>query len=133
MRLFLAVDLPPDVKMDVLQFGREKLTNLQISPTREANLHITVKFLGAVNNENISKLQSVLDSLNLGPSFELRLANAGVFPRQALELVSCQAAASRLRGGYGVELAWNERRPRSQMSRAISRIGWETAAHAVEF
>ena len=79
IRIFIAVDLPKDYI--------EKITNIQ-SKFKHFNVklvepdlvHITLKFLGDVNENKIEQIKEALDMINI-PSFDARIGNIGVFPK----------------------------------------------------
>ena len=57
MRLFLAIDIPENLKEEVAKF-QEQFKIKGIKLVEKENLHITVKFLGEVDEE---KLKEILD------------------------------------------------------------------------
>jgi len=77
MRLFIAFDVPAGIK-EYLHGIQEKLNgNALFSMTRE--FHMTLKFLGEVPEENISKIAESLKEVRFKP-FKTSLDNIGFFP-----------------------------------------------------
>ncbi|WP_217589823.1 RNA 2',3'-cyclic phosphodiesterase [Lentibacillus saliphilus] len=77
---FIAIGLPNDIKSWLLQ-KQEALKPLlpyQIW-TYEEDLHVTLKFLGAVNDEQLTAIDQELNNADLGYSFSLQLGTLGFF------------------------------------------------------
>lgn len=77
-RLFVAVDVPDEI--------RAKLSGLRASDLAGARwvkpeqLHLTIRFLGAVPDDDVPALRERLAGLVPPPAFHLSLAGVGVFP-----------------------------------------------------
>ena len=83
-RIFLAIDLS-DAARDVcaahLEVLRSGFPNVRVGWERREKLHLTLKFLGSVDNGTLEELQTrVEDFTQKYASFVLRLQDAGVFP-----------------------------------------------------
>ncbi len=81
MRLFVAVELPPDVK-DALYRDAMYLRGEGVRasyPSRDA-YHITLKFLGEVPDGDVEGVCRALSSVSGVPPFEVRVEGRGVFP-----------------------------------------------------
>jgi 2'-5' RNA ligase len=52
-------------------------------PVPPGNLHLTVRFLGRVEEPTRDRLTAALDEIDLGGGFELRLGAMGAFPRSS--------------------------------------------------
>ena len=75
MRLFIAVDLPLDVKnsLELLKpFVKGRLV-------KKEHMHVTLKFLGEVGDEKVPRIISSLKEISF-PAFRVKLAKAGAFP-----------------------------------------------------
>ena len=89
MRLFIAVAFPADVKKSLaalsesLRVGAEKAR-----PTREENYHLTLVFLGEV--EDAAPAERLLESLPR-TGFALTLGKSGRFPRDEGDLIFLRA------------------------------------------
>lgn len=59
-RVFFAVDLSPDTKMKLLSY-QEKFIDLEAQPIDPANFHITLSFLGELNER---KIETIMDNLS---------------------------------------------------------------------
>ncbi|MEW6063488.1 MAG: RNA 2',3'-cyclic phosphodiesterase [Nanoarchaeota archaeon] len=82
MRCFIAVDLPEEVKAHLLNLQKELGNDLiKIRWVAKKNLHLTLKFLGEVSEENIKIVQDKLSKIKFN-SFKVRLGKIGVFPSE---------------------------------------------------
>jgi len=82
MRCFLAVDIPEHIKKSILKATQNLRKDLiGIKWVEPHNLHITIKFLGEVEDKNALALAETLEKrlLNSG-TFVLKLKNFGFFP-----------------------------------------------------
>lgn len=82
IRAFIAVELPEEVKSQVEAFqNRLRPSGADVSWVKDQNLHLTLKFLGDIEESTISSLKE-----RLGPAvqphqvFSLRLEGIGAFP-----------------------------------------------------
>ncbi len=80
-RIFLGIPLDNDL--------REKVSKLQEELKRIAggfnlvnpkNLHLTLKFLGEISEDKLEKVKSVLESIDWGKRFEVKVSGMGAFP-----------------------------------------------------
>jgi RNA 2',3'-cyclic 3'-phosphodiesterase len=84
IRAFIAIDLPDDVRA-AIEEAQTRLkrahTGVKISWAKIANLHLTLQFLGYVEEEVIGKIGAALQNVagDHAP-FELMVAGAGAFP-----------------------------------------------------
>lgn len=99
MRVFIAIDLPHDVRRDAAKAGAELLQVARgFRVPREANLHVTLLFLGEVEESLIPALTDSLRQALLGVDpFDVEISGAGQFPergrpRIAFLDMSCGAA-----------------------------------------
>ena len=79
MRAFLAIDLPEEVK-DYLEEIKAKIGNdyAKINWVEKNKIHITLKFLGEIDDEKLKKVKDLL-KIQLQP-FTIKLTKLGVFP-----------------------------------------------------
>jgi len=82
MRLFLAIDIPEALREE-LKPVLDMLRTPGIKPVAPENLHVTVKFLGDVNNQ--AALEERLESLKIAP-FSVRTTDIGCFGYRVLWL-----------------------------------------------
>lgn len=82
MRLFLAIELPDDVRAHLLR-ARQRLEGAlpKIAYTKPGNLHLTLKFLGEVEKK---KVDAIVDSLAKIAAQRIELHSSGVecFPHR---------------------------------------------------
>jgi 2'-5' RNA ligase len=85
-RVFCAVEVPEQVRQTVLQHIaglREAVPDAKASWARDANLHLTLKFLGEIPQTSVADLSSAASRAVAALSpFSIRLEQAGVFPKQ---------------------------------------------------
>jgi 2'-5' RNA ligase len=82
MRTFIAIDPSEEVKDNVsLAIKRLEKTNASVKWVKKENLHITLKFLGGVQEKDIKGLIGTVSGALKGfRSFEMEFEGAGVFP-----------------------------------------------------
>lgn len=82
MRCFIAVDLPEQVRMELIK-AEEEIKKLEevsrMKIVKPENLHITIKFLGELADKKVSKVKEVLRGIRIEP-FKTKLNTLGVFP-----------------------------------------------------
>ena len=83
MRAYIAIELPKEIK-DALGQLQQKLkeTGADVKGVATENIHLTLKFLGEINDEQLKKITAILDETarNNNP-FQLRINSIGVFPK----------------------------------------------------
>lgn len=79
-RCFIAVNLPEEIKEKIGKLA-EKLDVDGIKPVETNNLHITLKFLGEIDDETIGKIENTLDKIKLD-KFNISIEGIGVFPNE---------------------------------------------------
>ena len=68
MRLFLAIELPDDVRVHLVKVQKKLSSVLDgVAMTRPESLHITLKFLGEVDDRRIADLCESLSKITAGP------------------------------------------------------------------
>lgn len=89
MRLFAAVDLEPHVRHAVFAAGERVARALagpgghrrsRVSWVREGNLHLTIRFLGEVEDSRVGDLIAGFSVPLATAAFEIELGGVGVFP-----------------------------------------------------
>ncbi len=81
MRLFLAVEVSEEVREELGRLGRRlkgEFPSIKVVPP--ANLHITLRFFGEVEDRVASLISSKLRGLPMGGRFSVRLGKVGGFP-----------------------------------------------------
>jgi 2'-5' RNA ligase len=115
MRLFTAIDLPPEIRerLDRLIGTLRPLARIGWSPA--ANLHITTKFIGEWPEDRLPLLERTLAGLPMRPPIPIRIGGLGFFPNPnaprvfwagveaAPELAALAADTDRVLVALGVE------------------------------
>jgi 2'-5' RNA ligase len=83
MRAFIAIDLPENVRDRILGV-QEKLPEFKGKLTEIENIHLTLKFLGEV--ENIELVKEKLSCIKFR-KFKIRINKAGVFSENLVRIV----------------------------------------------
>jgi 2'-5' RNA ligase len=83
LRLFVAVDLPKNLRDQIAPMCNG-ITGARWSKPEQ--LHITLRFLGAVPEDDLDRIRQALAPVRL-PSFQLEVRRTGVFPPHKLPRV----------------------------------------------
>jgi 2'-5' RNA ligase len=83
IRTFIAVRLPEDIRHRVAELsGRLKESGADVKWVPEENLHITIKFIGAVEPVRLSALAAAVGKAAEGVApFSVSIGGAGAFPK----------------------------------------------------
>jgi 2'-5' RNA ligase len=83
-RVFCAVEIPATARrllLDHIARLKAAAPDAQASWSREANLHLTLKFLGEIKQASVTELSNAATRAVVGlSSFSIRLEHTGVFP-----------------------------------------------------
>jgi 2'-5' RNA ligase len=103
IRAFIAIDIPEDVRAAIEETQarlKQALVGVKISWTKVANLHLTLQFLGNVEEAVIDPIKSALRlAAAQQQPFELSVRGAGAFPdekRPHVVWVGCEDTGNRL-------------------------------------
>ncbi|HTL71140.1 MAG TPA: RNA 2',3'-cyclic phosphodiesterase [Candidatus Eisenbacteria bacterium] len=123
MRLFLAVELPPELREDVARFTAPfQGLAPAVRWTQTENLHVTLRFLGSIEPARLEAVKAAARRAagEIVP-FDLELSGAGAFPDPARPQVlwlgfgrgreALGHAASLVRGELEAQRIETERRP----------------------
>ncbi len=82
MRCFIAISLPEELKAKISGIQEKlKAAGADVSWTRPEGMHLTLKFLGDIEEKRIPKIERVLDMAVDGIStFSLSVSGMGIFP-----------------------------------------------------
>jgi 2'-5' RNA ligase len=82
IRSFLAFELPPEIREEIGKISRElRKSRLPARWVREENIHLTIVFLGSIDENVVEDLKEKVGSVVEGfAGFKARLSGAGVFP-----------------------------------------------------
>ncbi len=82
MRLFIAIKIPGSLR-DKVSLLIDKVRKIKVKAkfVEKENLHITLKFLGEVNENKVDDIRKILTQISLNTkSFNILLKGLGVFP-----------------------------------------------------
>ena len=86
MRTFIAIDLEPSLKQNLCDLLRrlKKLNDRSVSWVRESGMHLTLKFLGEIDEDQAVNIAEILKNVcSISSSFPLSLRGTGFFPANA--------------------------------------------------
>jgi RNA 2',3'-cyclic 3'-phosphodiesterase len=73
VRLFVALDLPDEIREGIVGWGREALADPALRPVPPASLHVTLAFLGYRPEKEVAEIAEVVrESAGAAPWVELR-------------------------------------------------------------
>ena len=80
-RVFLGIPISEEIKNKVKEIGKE-LNSVEggFKVVKPENLHLTLKFLGEVEEKKIEKIKEIVSSLDLGNKFKVKVRKIGAFP-----------------------------------------------------
>jgi len=81
MRCFIAIDLPKEVKEEINKVQAEisKISDIKMKLVETENLHLTLKFLGEMDDVKVNQIKEALKGLKF-KKFEGTLNQIGIFP-----------------------------------------------------
>ena len=84
IRSFLAFELPPEIREEIGTISRElRKSRLPARWVREENIHLTIVFLGSIDENVVEDLKERVGSVVKGfTGFKARLSGVGVFPNR---------------------------------------------------
>lgn len=80
MRLFIAIELPEELNEKMFEL-KEKLRTEDAKTTLTKENHLTLKFLGEVEDSKIDKIKEALKTVEF-KQYKAKLDNIGVFPNE---------------------------------------------------
>lgn len=82
MRLFIAIELPPEIKQGIAKVQEQlRETGANAGWTRPEGIHLTLKFLGEVEELRIDEIRNALAAaVGANDKLSLSIAGAGAFP-----------------------------------------------------
>jgi 2'-5' RNA ligase len=78
MRCFLAIELPKEVKEELLKLQKQ-LPDASMKLVEPENLHLTLKFFGEIDDSQVNKIKNALDRVKF-EKFRASFGKVGVFP-----------------------------------------------------
>lgn len=84
MRAFIAIDLPEKVKNKIAELENDlKKCDLAFKWVKPENIHLTLKFLGDINPEQVNKIKEVITKISAKfVAFKVNFNGFGFFPNQ---------------------------------------------------
>jgi len=82
MRVFIAIELPQDIK-ERLSRLQDKLkgSGADVRWVNPGNIHLTLRFLGEINEESLGKVDGMIREVAKGkPKIKVNLSGLGLFP-----------------------------------------------------
>src|SRR5689334_6367075 len=80
MRIFIALDIPDDIRAHMMEYlERARSLAPESRWARPEGLHITLKFVGEVNDARVREMTTALATVKAAP-FEIRFQDVGFFP-----------------------------------------------------
>ena len=86
MRCFIGIDLPIVAVKEIQKIQKKLEPNFTGRLTSSENLHLTLKFLGEIEDEAINDVKKRLSSIT-HPPFELTLKDVGVFSQKFIKII----------------------------------------------
>ena len=86
MRCFIGIDLPTEAIIEIQRIQKILKPNFAGRLTSSENLHLTLKFLGEIEDSVINDVKKRLSFIT-HPSFELTLKDIGVFSQKFIKII----------------------------------------------
>jgi len=81
MRCFLSVEVPEEIKSEIIKVGKE--FNFIGKHVERENLHLTLKFFGDIKEKNLGELREKLRKIKFN-GFLARMEGIGIFPSEMM-------------------------------------------------
>lgn len=85
IRAFISIDIPKNIQEEIRKI-HEKLPEFKGKFTETENLHLTLKFLGDIDEEILPGVKRRLKEINF-KSFETRISEIGVFSPEYVKII----------------------------------------------
>jgi len=85
MRTFISIDIPEKVKKEIKKI-QDELPEFYGKKTELENLHLTLKFLGEINEDKLEKVKKRLREIKFN-FFETEIDSIGVFSEKFIRIV----------------------------------------------
>lgn len=123
MRTFIAIELPKEIKQAITALQDDlRLVQADVSWTKPENIHLTLKFLGEIEERLVSQVaQACIETAEKFTSFTLSINSAGAFPNTRQPRVLWVGLSE------GVEAA---QRVQAHLDERLAAIGFEREARA---
>lgn len=83
MRTFIAIELPKEIKGSLSEVqDKLKTSGADVKWVNPQNIHLTLKFLGEIDDKNLGKITQILEEITQDKNpYPLRLSSIGAFPK----------------------------------------------------
>jgi len=83
MRTFIAIELPQEIRDFLSQLQEElKSSQADVKWVKPENIHLTLKFLGEVDDRKLDKIIEIIEDTTRGKNkFQMRISSLGAFPK----------------------------------------------------
>ncbi|PIP20527.1 MAG: RNA 2',3'-cyclic phosphodiesterase [Candidatus Omnitrophica bacterium CG23_combo_of_CG06-09_8_20_14_all_40_11] len=83
MRTFIAIELPKEIKDSLSRLQEQlKATHADVKWVAPENIHLTLKFLGEIDDKKLEKIVKIIfDTAREKSKFQLRISSLGAFPK----------------------------------------------------
>lgn len=85
MRAFISIDIPEKVKDEIVKIQKQ-IPEFKGKLTEKENLHLTLKFLGEIDEYKIEKIKEKLSEIKYN-SFEAEIGSIGIFSEKFVRIV----------------------------------------------
>ena len=83
MRTFIAIELPKQIKEQLAELEEQlKETSADVKWVQPENIHLTLKFLGEIDEEKTQKITGIMTAVAKdNPAFTINISSLGAFPK----------------------------------------------------
>ncbi|MCX5710748.1 MAG: RNA 2',3'-cyclic phosphodiesterase [Candidatus Omnitrophica bacterium] len=83
MRAFIAIELPQETKDALARLqGQLEKTGADVKWVEPQNIHLTLKFLGEINDEQLKMINLIIDEVaKENPPYKININELGAFPK----------------------------------------------------
>jgi RNA 2',3'-cyclic 3'-phosphodiesterase len=85
MRIFISIDMPKEIQKKIIKI-QNSLPDFFGKKTEPENLHLTLKFLGEINEEKLEKVKQKLKEIKFN-KFQAEIDNIGIFSESFVRIV----------------------------------------------
>ena len=85
MRVFIGIDFPKEVREEIRKI-QERLPEFKGKKTELENIHLTLKFLGEIDERLVERVKEKLKDIKF-ESFEFKVNKIGVFSEKFVRIV----------------------------------------------
>lgn len=94
MRAFIAIDLPESIRGRLIEVSKE-FSGAGIIPVKREALHITLHFIGEIDEQAVKPISDIISSVNIKP-FEVSVNSLGYFTPEFVKVIY-----AKIPKGYG--------------------------------